>query len=84
MLPAVALVREGDKAFAWRVKDGSVQKVPLVLGERDPRSGDHVLRSGLAEGEQLIRNPTSALKDGQKVQLGMAAAPAAAASGAGK
>jgi multidrug efflux pump subunit AcrA (membrane-fusion protein) len=92
MVPAVALVRDGDSAYAWRVKDGLVQKVTLVLGERDARSGDFVLRSGLSAGEQLIRNPTSALKDGQKVQVAAAAtaakaaasAPAAAASAAGK
>jgi RND family efflux transporter MFP subunit len=89
MVPSVALVRDGDSAYAWRVKDGSVQKLALVLGERDPRSGDFVLRSGLSAGDLLIRNPTSALKDGQKVQVSTtaasaASAPAAAASGAGK
>lgn len=82
MVPAMALAREGDKVFAWRVKDGVVQKIALVLGERDPRSGDFVLRSGLNEGDQLIRNPTSTLKDAQKVQI--TAAPAPVASGAGK
>ena len=84
MVPAMALAREGDKVFAWRVKDGSVQKVALVLGERDPRRGDFVLRSGLSEGDQLIRSPTSTLKDGQKAQLSGAATSAVAASGAGK
>ena len=87
MLPAVALAREGDKALAWRVKDEKVQKVTLILGERDPRRGDFVLRSGLNEGDQLIRNPSSGLKDGQKVQFTAAAAapvPGVAASAAGK
>ena len=86
MVAATALAREGDRTFAWRVKDGVVQKISLVLGERDPRRGDFVLRAGLSEGDQLIRNPTSALKDGQKVQLtgGAAAAPASAPASAGK
>ena len=84
LVPAVALAREGDKAFTWRLKDGAVHKVGLTLGERDPRSGNFVVRAGLLEGDSLIRNPTSALKDGQKVQVGAATAPAAAASGAGK
>lgn len=85
MVPAMAVVREGDQAIAWRVKDASVQKVVLELGERDPRQGDFVLRSGLNEGDKLIRNPTSALKDGQKVQF-QSAAPGVqpAASGTGK
>lgn len=85
MVPAMVVAREGDKAFAWRVKGGSVQKVSVALAERDPRSGDFVLGSGLNEGDQLIRNPTPNLKDGQKVQITAAAmAPAAAASSAGK
>lgn len=85
MVPAMALVREGDKAMAWRVKDGAVQMVVLELGERDPRKGDFVLRSGLNEGDQLIRNPTSALKNGQKVVLqSVAAAVQPGASAAGK
>ena len=74
-VPATALVRDGDKALAWRVKDNTLQAVSLVLGARDPRSGDFVLRSGLADGDKLIRHATSALKDGQKVEL--VAAPAA-------
>lgn len=84
-VPAMAVVREGDKTFAWRVKDARVQMVALELGERDPRRGDFVLRSGLSEGDQLVRNPTSALKEGQKVELRPAASgPRVGASGAGK
>ena len=85
MVPAVTLVREGDKTFAWQLKDNTVHRVSLTLGERDPRGGDFVLRGGLAEGDQLIRNPTSTLKDGQKGQLSTrSSAPAVGASGAGK
>ncbi len=85
MVPAMVLAHEGDKVFAWRVKGSVVQKVPLLLGERDPRRGDFVLRSGLNAGDQLLRSPTSTLKDGQKVQLmATALAAAAPASGAGR
>ena len=72
-IPASAVVRDGEKALAWRVKDSKVQKVPLVLAERDARSGDFVLKEGLAEGDQVIRYPTALLKDNQPVQ---AAGPA--------
>ena len=75
-VPATALVRDGDKASAWRLKDNTLQAVSLVLGERDPRSGDYVLRSGLADGDKLIRHPGSTLKAGQKVE--MASVPAVA------
>lgn len=84
MVPAVALAREGDKVFAWRVKGGAVHKVSLLLGERNPRQGDFAVRDGLMAGDQLIRNPTSTLKEGQKVELSAAVpAPGTAASSTG-
>jgi multidrug efflux pump subunit AcrA (membrane-fusion protein) len=81
-LPASALVREGDKALAWRVKDGKLQRAAVAVGERDPRSGEFVVRSGLAEGDQVIRYPNSMLKDGQVVQAPAGAASTKAASSA--
>ena len=72
-VPATAVVRDGDKAYSWKVKDNKLQKTLLTVGERDQRSGDYVLTAGLAEGDQVIRHPTSLLKEGQSVQ---AAAPA--------
>jgi hypothetical protein len=72
-VPATAVVRDGDKSFSWRVKENKLQKVPLTVAERDQRSGDYVLSAGLAEGDQVIRHPTSLLKEGQAVQ---ASAPA--------
>jgi RND family efflux transporter MFP subunit len=79
-LPATALVREGDKSLAWRVKDGKIRKVTLALGERDPRTGDFVLKDGLAPGDQVIRHPNALLKDGQPVQAATAPAPTKAAA----
>jgi len=67
-IPASALVREGDRASAWRVRDGKLEKAVLAVGERDPRTGDWAVRSGLAEGDRVLRYPTTALKDGQTVQ----------------
>jgi len=79
-LPATALVRDGDKASAWRVRDSKLQKVTLALGERDPRTGEFVLKGGLAEGDQVIRHPNALLKDGQAVQAAAAPAPTKAAA----
>ena len=61
-------MREGDNASALRVKGNRLQKVPLDLARRDPRTGDYVLAGGLAEGDQVLRYPNDALKDGQAVQ----------------
>lgn len=68
-LPAASIVRDGDDAFAWRVKDGVLQKVKLDLGVRDPRTGHYAVNSGLGEGDAVLRHPGSTLKDGQSAQL---------------
>lgn len=82
-MPAAAIARDGDKAFAWRLKADRIERVTLDLGARDPRSGDFSLRGGLAEGDRILRYPTALLKDGQPVEMRAAtpvtpAAPAAA------
>ncbi len=68
MLPNGAIVREGDNAYAWQVKDAKLHKAKLELGERDSRTGAYALRGGIAEGDQILRFPSSTLKDGQAVQ----------------
>lgn len=86
MIPASALVRDGDTAWAWRVADGKLHKQVLVMGERDPRRGDFVVKSGLAAGDKVLRSPGSNLKDGQKTEmaapLAVEARAAASAPGA--
>jgi RND family efflux transporter MFP subunit len=82
MIPEASLVRNGDKAYAWRIGDGVLQKVDLALGERDDRSGDFVVKRGLAAGDRVLRSPVSALKDGQKVKLVASAAPSPAPNAA--
>ena len=83
-IPATALVRDGDKSSVWRVQGDAIKKVTLDVGDRDPRSGEYVLRAGLADGDRLIRHPSATLKDGQKIEMADAASTAttkAASSG---
>ncbi len=68
-IPAESVVRDGDDAFAWCVREGKLRKVKLSLGARDRRTGDFEIREGLGEGDVLIRYPNSALHDGQSAQL---------------
>jgi RND family efflux transporter MFP subunit len=68
-LPANVIVRDGDDAHAWQVKDGKLHKVALKLGDRDPRSGDTPVIEGLAAGDVVLRYPTSTLHDGQPANL---------------
>jgi membrane fusion protein (multidrug efflux system) len=66
-LPTATVVREGDSAYAWLVKDGKLHKAPLTLGERDARTGAIALKAGLAEGDQVLRFPNATLKEDQPV-----------------
>jgi membrane fusion protein (multidrug efflux system) len=78
-LPSASIVREGDSAFAWRVKGEKLQKVALTLGDRDARSGAFALRGGLAEGDKVLRFPSATLKDGQTVKTSSPAVTAVVA-----
>ncbi|USX19207.1 efflux RND transporter periplasmic adaptor subunit [Oxalobacteraceae bacterium OTU3REALA1] len=69
MVPPSALVQAGDNNYVWRVKGGTVHKVPLTIGTRDERSGRWQVLSGLAAGDTIVRVPGSGFKDGQKVVL---------------
>jgi RND family efflux transporter MFP subunit len=69
MLPEAALVKAGDKTYAWRVKGKTLNKVELALGNRDVRTGNYEVRSGVGVGDMIMRNPTSSLKEGQTVEM---------------
>jgi RND family efflux transporter MFP subunit len=79
-LPESVVVRSGDKTSVWRVKDNSLSQIELALGTRDPRTGYFEVRSGLADGDIILRSPSSNFKEGQRVELVSAKPPAAAAS----
>ncbi|MFL6673182.1 MAG: efflux RND transporter periplasmic adaptor subunit [Massilia sp.] len=78
MLPESALVKAGDKAYTWRLKDKALARTDLVVGRRDQRTGNVEIKAGLAAGDTVLRNPNSSLQDGQKVE--MAAARVASAT----
>ncbi len=77
-IPAASVVRDGDKASAWLVQQGKLQRVTLALGPRDPRTGDFVVKGGLEEGARVLRYPNALLREGQLVQAVPAAGPGAA------
>jgi RND family efflux transporter MFP subunit len=80
MLPEGTVVRAGDNAHVWKIGNGVVQKTAVKLGERDPRSGEFPVLSGLAAGDRVLRSPGGQLTDGQKFEFAKAVAAAAAAS----
>ena len=81
-LPESALLRAGDKSSVWRLKADVLNLVDLGLGARDPRTGDYEVRSGLAEGDLILRNPSASFKEGQRINRVAVKPPAGAASSA--
>ncbi|TFW27548.1 efflux RND transporter periplasmic adaptor subunit [Duganella callida] len=82
MIPPSALVQAGDNNYVWRVKNGTLAKVPLTIGTKDERSGRWQVLSGLQAGDMVVRVPASGFKDGQKVLLSAPKAVASAATAA--
>jgi len=80
MLPEASLQRIGDSATAWKLDGTRLSKVNLRLGDRDPRRGEYPVLAGLIAGDRVLRNPGTNLVDGQKVEIAMPPATAAAAS----
>lgn len=74
-VPEPALVKAGEAAYLWRVQGQSLQKVAVRLGERDARSGEVPLLSGVAAGDRVLRNPSATLLDGQAIEMAAPAQP---------
>lgn len=70
MVPESVLVREGDQAFVWQIKDNTLSRKAVTLGEQDPRSGDVEVKQGLVAGDKLLRHPKGLLTEGVAVQFG--------------
>jgi membrane fusion protein (multidrug efflux system) len=80
LLSEGSITKDGDRAYVWRIKDGTLRKTPVTLGERDARRGEVVVAAGLAAGDQVLRSPGSALADGQRAELVRPVATAASAA----
>ena len=78
-LPEAAVVKAGDKSYAWRVEGNKLKKADLVLGKRDQRSGNYEIRQGLTAGDLVMRNPESNFKDDQDIELAVAKVAASVA-----
>ncbi|MBC3916699.1 efflux RND transporter periplasmic adaptor subunit [Undibacterium sp. CY18W] len=72
MLPEAAVVKAGDKAYAWKVAGKTLNRVDLQIGKRDQRTGNYEIRSGLVAGDVVMRSPSSSFKDGQNIEMAAA------------
>ena len=80
MLPEAAVVKSGDKSYAWKIAGKTLSKVDLQIGKRDQRTGNYEVRSGLNAGDIIMRNPSSNFKDGQSIEMAVAKVAIAAAT----
>jgi RND family efflux transporter MFP subunit len=69
MLPESALVHDGDKTYAWKLKGNALARADLNVGTRDPRTGQYEIKNGLAAGDAVLRHPNASLKDGQAIEM---------------
>jgi hypothetical protein len=65
VVPASAIVREGDEAAVFVVKDGKAQRRPVTLGVSG--AGGVEIRSGLRAGDMVIVSGQNGLPDGTAV-----------------
>ena len=66
-VPLDAIEGSGDPARAYTINDaGIVRFVPVTIGIQTPRRVE--IRSGLAEGDEVIVGRHAGLRDGQQVQ----------------
>ena len=70
----------GDAFHAWRAEGGTLKRVALQVGERDARTGERPVVSGLAAGDRILRHPVGTLADGQAFELAKPATSAAASA----
>ena len=69
MISESSFSREGDKVFAWVLEGTKINKRNIEIDERDTRSGDWVVKSGLIAGDKILRIAGNSLKDGQTYTL---------------
>ena len=77
LIPAPALVREGEETAVFVVNGDKAQRRPVQVGLTD---GEHVeIVSGLKAGEMVIVDGQAGLPDGAKISIGDRATPPAGA-----
>jgi RND family efflux transporter MFP subunit len=66
-VPAGAIVRDGDAAFVWVVRDGKVEQRAVSTGAA--RDGQVPVTDGLTGGESIVVDAPKRLREGAVVEL---------------
>lgn len=66
VVPAGAIIKDGDQTFLWAYSNGTVQKKPVQLMQK----GTYwTLVEGLSEGDVIIQNPDEHLTEGAQIKV---------------
>ena len=66
-IPSEALARDGEQDIVWAIKGDVLERRAVRLGA--DQGGLRDVLAGVAAGETLVANPTSALRDGMRVKV---------------
>jgi HlyD family secretion protein len=66
VVPAKAVLGEGNQPYVWSVQSGVAKRVAIVRG-RETEDGFEI-RQGLKDGDVIIAAPSSKLSEGQRVE----------------
>jgi RND family efflux transporter MFP subunit len=67
LVPANAIVTEGEASYAWVVRDGKVEKRAVKTGAE--QDGQVPVTDGLTDGESIVVDAPKRLRDGAAVEL---------------
>ena len=67
LVPANAIVTEGEASYAWVVRDGKVEKRAVKTGAAT--DGQVPVTDGLTDGESIVVDAPKRLRDGAAVEL---------------
>ncbi len=67
VVPVTAIANRNDKQVVFKVKDGKAIEVQVQTGQQFDSYVE--IKSGLANGEEVIKNLTDNIKDGTKVKV---------------
>jgi HlyD family secretion protein len=67
LVPSTAVIENNGKNYVWEINGtGSAKRVEVIIG--DSSIDQTEIKSGLAEGEVIIQNPPTQIKNGDKVK----------------
>lgn len=64
-VPSTSLTSDGDRYYVWEPVGGKLKKVEVEIGAESIDETE--IKSGIEDGQEVVNNPASGLKNGQRV-----------------